>query len=183
MRDVAATQIEEEVEAAFQAVKASKKYADADIRDRVSGITTPDFKFSVSYEQDDDDPSGYVFTRHLEDISDMGLLEEPWFKEYFGYKFDSIELSFFDSVSIEKVIASAEKIPDFDVDTDRHRTYCSIRHPDFDGHIHILPDSVTFIFGGRRPLDKLVSGFNVGLKLMDQHEGIARALEDPDPEE
>jgi len=183
VQGIAAPAIDEEVEEAFRAVSSSKKYADLDIRDRVSGITTPDFKYSVRYEQDEDDPSRYVFTRHLEDISDPCLLEEPWFREYFGNKFDAIELSFFKSQPIAKVIAQAEKIPGFDVSTDRYRSYCSIEHPDFDGHIYILPDSVTFQFNGFRPLEQLISGFNIGLKLLGRHEDIVRALKDPNPEE
>ncbi|CAN5643708.1 hypothetical protein BH09VER1_BH09VER1_16220 [soil metagenome] len=173
---VAEPDVREEIEEVYDAIQRSGKYKSRDVKAGGGSILTPDFRFSVEYFQDSIDPARYVLNRHLRDVSDVKLLQEPWFARCFGNKFDAIAITANDSINLQSVIDLGEDAEGVEVWSDMDKSYCSITLESLDGSIHVEPDSVTFNFDNRLPPQELFSRYQAGMKALAEHEALMSAL-------
>ena len=143
--------LKDEMEKYFQAVRRTKLYNSETLEydpptEGGAAIRTPDFEFTVSFSQKEDDPSEYEVTRELTRLNNPDLLEAEWFNDLFKRVFDEAVFEFAGRVKVAEFIKRAEKIKAFDVDYDGGRTYCTITMDGFDGTITVTEDSLTYEF-------------------------------------
>lgn len=140
-----------ELEKVFENLKKSKYYKNKDIEydeahSGVGGIRTPDFEFSVSYAQSEDDPGQYIAVRELTRLDSPEILDEKWFNETFRGVFDEAVFELNGSINIAELINNVEDIDGFEVDFDAKRTFCSIQTSAFNGRIVITRNAITYEF-------------------------------------
>ena len=138
-----------ELDVFFKAIRMSRAYKSKDLKydspeGGSGGIRTPDFKFSITYSQSEDDPSEFEVVRELTRLNDPALLDQDWFNEMFRNVFDEAHFELDGHIDVPKLIERVEKIEAFVVDYDGGRTHCTITMEGFEGKITITADSLTY---------------------------------------
>jgi hypothetical protein len=138
-----------ELDGFFETIRKSRAYKSKDLKydspeGGSGGIRTPDFEFSITYSQSEDDPSEFEVVRELTRLNDPALLDQVWFNEMFRNVFDEAYFELDGHVDVPKLIERVEEIEAFDVDYDGGRTHCTITMEGFEGEITITADSLTY---------------------------------------
>jgi hypothetical protein len=122
----------------------SMNYKRRDLVAKDGTIITPDFEFSITCEQDRDNPSSALITRQLVNISPT-IIENEAFNEVFNDYFDELTFDFDKPVNIKNLIDRIE-----DLDSDKiHVEYpsdcshCSIEIDDSPFEIRVARHSLT----------------------------------------
>lgn len=110
--DISQEEVKDEFNAVFERIRDTMDYKRRDIIAKHGRIVTPDFEFSVTCEQDRDNPGSALITRQLINIS-PAIVENDAFNEVFADYFDELTFDFNKAVNIEELI---DRIEDLDSD-------------------------------------------------------------------
>lgn len=143
--------IEADMDKVFEMIKNAAVYKRKDLvydppSDGSASIRTPDFAFSITYSQNEEDPSQYEVIQELTRLSNPETLDSDWFNDVFRSVFNEAVVEFSGPLDVEEFIDLAEECEGLDVDYDKDATYCRIRMDGFEGSIMITADSVTYRF-------------------------------------
>lgn len=121
-----------EMEQYFQTIQKTKLYDNKSLQydapaEGSSAIRTPDFEFSITYSQSNDDPGKYEVVRELLRLNTPALLAEDWFNDLFDKVFDEAVFEFNHKINMNTFIEKAEKIPKLTLDYNGKRDKCTIR--------------------------------------------------------
>lgn len=149
--EIAAGDIEADIEKVFEKIKSAEVYKRKELiydppADGSATIRTPDFAFTVTYSQNERDPSEFEVVQELTRLSNTETLESDWFNDAFRRVFNEAVIEFSGPLDIEEFIDLAEDCEDLDVDYDKDATYCVITLDGFEGSIKVTADSVTYQF-------------------------------------
>jgi hypothetical protein len=135
----------------FQKIRDAKVYKRKELQydpptDGGAAIRTPDFAFSITYSQSEEDPSEYEVVQELTRLDNPDLLDEEWFNELFRRTFDEAVIEFSGQLNVEDFIDAAEDMEDFEVEYDPEATYCTITFKGFYGTITVTAESLKYEF-------------------------------------
>jgi hypothetical protein len=112
VEDISRKEIEDEINAVHERIRTSMKYKRRDLTAEHGRIVTPDFEFSITCEQDRENPSSAVITKQLINIS-PAIVEDEAFNHIFDRCFDELTFEFNKAVNIKDLI---DRIEDLDSD-------------------------------------------------------------------
>jgi hypothetical protein len=142
--DISQEEVKGEFDAVFERIRDTMKYKRRDLIAKHGRIVTPDFEFSVTCEQDRDNPGSALITRQLINIS-PAIVENEAFNEVFADYFDEMTFDFNKAVNIEELIDRIE-----DLDSDKIEleypsdcSYCDIEIEGSPLKIRITPGNLT----------------------------------------
>jgi len=143
--------ISKEMEDYFRRIQQGNHYSSGDLEydepvDGGAAIRTPDFEFTVFYQQSGKDPLKYEVTRELTRLNSPGILAEKWFNDLFEGVFDEAVFEFDGTVSVANFIASAESIASFKIEYNAKKTCCKILMKGFEGTIKVTKDTLIYSF-------------------------------------
>jgi len=142
-----------EMDRYFAAVLRTKLYDNQSLKydapaEGGAAIRTPDFEFSITYSQSEEDPGEYEVVRELIRLNAPALLEEEWFNNLFDDVFDEAVFEFAGKIDVNAFIDRAEKIDKFHLRYGGERKECTIRMDGFNGAITVTQDSLIYEFYG-----------------------------------
>jgi hypothetical protein len=128
VEDISRTEVQDEFNNVFERIRSSMNYKRRDLTAEQGRIITPDFEFSITCEQDRDNPGSALITRQLINIS-PSIVENDAFNEVFDDYFDELTFEFNKPVNIKDLIDRIEDLnsDDIDVDFSADCSYCEIK--------------------------------------------------------
>jgi uncharacterized caspase-like protein len=168
----ASDDIEADVENYRQRIGKSALFKWADIKTECveSGFTTtPKFHYTITIDQDTDDPGNAEWTRCLTQLSDLSLLSNPKFNQIFQNTFDRVEVSYNKAVvkDIIEIVESKNLQTEFKLYVPSNFAWCQISVPKH-GTLVIRSKHLEFHSSGS-PEELLNGLFETLTKLRDEY--------------
>jgi Caspase domain len=113
VEDISQKEVDDEFKAVHDRIKNAMNYKRRDLVAEHGRIITPDFEFSVTCEQDRDNPGSALMTRQLINIS-PAIVGNDAFNEAFEDYFDELTFGFSKPVNVKDII---DRIQDLESDT------------------------------------------------------------------
>jgi hypothetical protein len=148
-----------------------------------ASIWTPDFQYSVSVAQLEDEPTEAVIVRELSDVRDDSVLRDERFRDTFDNVFDTVKLTFAKPVNVVEIIDAIEALDGDEIEVEYPGDYshCDVSIDGCPGNVRINIDSLEVTLGAKQPLLKLVEAFTNSVQSMYQL-GMGGHLSLPTPQ-
>jgi hypothetical protein len=149
---IAREQISDDLKEYFTALKSAFKFKRADIcvtdeNDGTGTIITPYFNYSVSVQQDAENPSQVIWHRHVDAIKEPEQVFSPRFATVFERVFDTVEFTMTLEIDLGALIDSIETLDDdrIAIEYDPNATHCELSIDGVVGEIHLTKRSMRIV--------------------------------------
>ena len=131
-------------------------------------IWTPDFQYSVSVAQLENEPSEVAITRELTEIRDPAILENDEFREIFDDMFDTVRLRFAKRIDVDGIIDAIESIDSSNITVTypSDASYCTITLSSHPGTIRVTEEGLELTQTTKKPIRVLVNSFQRTIEAM-----------------
>jgi len=181
---IAQGDLESDLERVFEEIRNRLNYRRKEVTvhrpdgENGGSVWTPDFQYSISVAQIEDEPSEVAITRELSEIRDPAILENEEFREIFDDVFDTARLSFSKRIDVERIIDAIESrdTDDITVDYPSDASHCTITLFGLPGTIRVTRDGLELRQPSKQTILELANSLQRIIAAMGLAEGIDKYL-------
>ena len=142
VEDISREEVTERFNTVFNRIRNSMSYKRRDVKAEDGSIITPDFEFSITCEQDKDEPGTALLTSRLTNIAPT-IVEDDAFNTVFGDFFDELTFEFNKRIDIKALIDRLEDVEKVELDYPPDCSYCDIEIDGYPSTLQVTRDSLT----------------------------------------
>lgn len=158
--------IEDEINELSLDIKNSLRYKRAEIRTSidlgVGSIETPDFDYSISISQSENEAEDYLIIKRLDNFKNPEIVMKPEFNEIFSTHFDSLVFDLRKEINIIKLIDKVEELEDSSITVKynpSNLSKCKIIIEGLDYTINVTETSISITSEFQTTPNKLIEAF------------------------
>ena len=167
IQDKGASIIEDEISNLCKELKEKLKYKRTEIRpstDKGGGsIETPDFDYSITISQSENEPADYIIIRKLENFKNSEIVTDSLFNKIFTSFFDNLVFDLSKRIDITDLIDKIEALEDSSPITVKYNptdlSKCNIKIKGLDYSINVTTVSISITTDYQTTPERLITAF------------------------